>query len=51
MEEKPLTYSQLVEYGEKSLIPQLKEVFVTKDEFNKFKNKLYKDIDSLIEKV
>lgn len=51
MEEKPLTYSKLVEYTEKSLIPQLKEVFITKDEFNEFKDKVYKDLDSLIKKV
>lgn len=51
MEEKPLTFSQLVEYSEKSLIPQLKEIFITKNEFNDFKDKIYKDIDSLIGKV
>ncbi|PIR72432.1 MAG: hypothetical protein COU42_01075 [Candidatus Nealsonbacteria bacterium CG10_big_fil_rev_8_21_14_0_10_36_24] len=51
MEEKPLTFSKLVEYTEKSLIPQLEEKLITKDEFNEFKNKIYKDIDSLIEKV
>jgi len=51
MGEKPLTFSQLVEYTEKSLIPQLEGVLVTKKEFNEFKNKTYKDLDSLIEKV
>jgi len=51
MEEKPLTLSQLIEYGEKSLIPQLEEKFVSKREFSEFKDKIYKDIDYLIEKV
>lgn len=51
MEEKPLTYSQLVQYAEGSLIPQLKEAFVTKDDFNDFKNKIYQDLDILIKKV
>jgi hypothetical protein len=51
MEEKPLTYSQLVKYTEESLIPQLEERLVTKKEFNEFKNKIYEDIDSLTGKV
>jgi hypothetical protein len=51
MEEKPLTYSQLVKYTEESLIPQLEDRLVTKKEFNEFKNKIYEDIDSLTGKV
>jgi mevalonate kinase len=51
MEEKPLTFSQLVEYTEKSLVPQLEEKLVNKREFNEFKDKIYKDIDSLIVKA
>jgi len=51
MEEKPLTYTQLVEYTEKSLIPQLREVFVTKTEFNDFKNKTLTNQDKILEKL
>lgn len=49
--QKPLTYSQLVEYTEKLLIPQLEEKLVNEREFNEFKDKIYKNIDSLIAKV
>ena len=51
MEEKPLTFSQLVEYTEKSLIPLMEEKFVTKGEFSEFKSRVYRDLDSLITKV
>jgi len=51
MEEKPLTYTQLVEYTEKSLIPQLEERLVSNKEFKEFKNKIYDDLDGLIEKA
>ncbi len=49
--QKPLTYSQLVEYTEKLLIPQLEEKLVNEREFNEFKDKMYRDVDSLITKV
>ena len=51
LEEKPLTFSQLVEYTEKSLIPLMEEKFVTKGEFSEFKSRVYRDLDSLITKV
>jgi hypothetical protein len=51
MEEKPLTYSQLVQYTEKSLIPQLEERFVSKREFNDFKNESLGNQDKILGKL
>lgn len=56
--QKPLTLDQLVEYNQEVFLPafdlkieNLKENLVTKKEFNEFKDKMYNDIDYLINKV
>jgi len=56
--QKPLTLNELAKYNQKVLLPaidfridELKEELVTKKEFNKFKDKIYRDIDCLIKKV
>lgn len=49
--QKPLTFDKLIEYHQKLLIPELEEKFVTKKEFNEFKNKIYTDIDKLFKKL
>lgn len=49
--QKPLTLEQFIEYNEKVLIPELEDKFVTKKEFNEFKDKIYTDVDGLSKKL
>jgi hypothetical protein len=37
--QKPLTLDELIEYNQKVLFPFLEEIFLTKKEFQEFKNK------------
>lgn len=65
-EQKPLTLDELVEYNQEVLLPafddrmnkllnfrlaDLKKDLVIKNEFNKFKDKIYTDIDKLFQKL
>lgn len=49
--EKPLTLNGLIEYNKEVLFPFLKETFVGKKEFRKFKNDMMGFKDEALEKL
>ena len=49
--EKPLTLNGLIEYNKEVLFPFLKETFVGKKEFRKFKNDMIDFKDEALEKL
>jgi hypothetical protein len=49
--QKPLTLDELIEYNQKVLMPFLEEHFVTKKEFQEFKNQVFINFDAIQKKL
>ena len=56
--QRPLTFNQMVEYNQKTLLPAIGEIVVSKNDFNvfkkdfgKFKNETLANIDDLLKKI
>jgi len=49
--EKPLTLNQLAEYNRTVLFPAMEERFLTKKEFETFKNETLTNMDDIIKKL
>lgn len=48
---QPLTLEMLMEYNSKVFLSELKEVFVSKNEFNEFKDKNAITLDKILKKL
>ena len=49
--QKPLTFDNFVRYNKEILIPELKEVFVGKNEFHEFKDESLTNQDAMLKKL
>lgn len=49
--QKPLTLETLAKYNQEVLFPALEECFVTKNEFNSFKNESLTNQDAMLKKL